>query len=87
MNGKIILLGVMCLIAGFIFVGVSFYFFLQQNKSIKKCGYISIALGFLTVIWGAMILLFPGVAALLALIYMFVLIFAFIVLYFMFKTN
>lgn len=87
MTGKIILLIVMCFIAGLGFFGAGFYFLLQKDVAIKKCGYIANVLGGITIVFGTLIICFPAMAALLALIYMFFLIFAFTVLYFMFKKS
>lgn len=84
MTGKIILLAVMCFAAGLGFFGAGFYFLFQKDPSIKKCGYIANVLGGLTIVFGLFIVCFPQMAALLALIYMFFLIFVFAVLYFMF---
>lgn len=88
MTGKIILLIAMCFVAGLGFFGAGFYLLFQKDASIKKCGYIANVLGGVTLILGMLIISFPSMAALLALIYMFFLIFAFAVLYFMFiKKN
>ena len=84
MNGKIILLVVMCVVAGISFLAAGFYMLFQKDKMIKNSGYISNILGAITLVLGMLIGLFPQTAALLALFYMFVLIFAFVVLYFMF---
>lgn len=88
MNGKIILLIIMCCVAGLSFLGAGFYFLMQKNPAIKKCGYLSNVLGALTLVFGMLIFAFPEVAALLALTYMIVLVMVFAVLYFVFiKRN
>lgn len=88
MSAKIIILIAMCVIGGIGFYITGFYFFRQDNVEIKRCGYIAFAIGAVTCVLGLLIFAVPALAALMVLIYLFFLIIAFLVLYFMFiKKN
>lgn len=51
----------------------------------KGSGYVGITFGALTIMWGILLLIFPSIAAPLALIYMIILAIAFVFLMFVFK--
>lgn len=99
MNGKVIILGILAIIAGLAFITCGIYFLSQKfldkiNESkndrknafrAKGSGITAISLGFLTIIWGLMLFTFPQIAAVLALVYMIFLIGAFASLMLIFK--
>lgn len=64
----------------------------KSEKSLKhlefRCkgsGYVGITFGALTIMWGILLLMFPVIAAPLALVYMIILAIAFVFLMFVFK--
>lgn len=60
----------------------------SQTKNLfrsKGCGYTTLALGAITLIWGIFLFMFPALAPVLALIYMILLIAAFSVIMLLFK--
>ena len=99
MNVKIIILGILALLAGLVFIAAGIYFLSQKfldkiNESkndrknafrAKGSGLTAISLGVLTLVWGLMLFTFPQIAAPLALVYMIFLIAAFGCLMLIFK--
>ncbi len=71
------LLAILCFIAGAALAATGIYFLTPgfQNKTnfrhTKAISYVALALGVLTIVWGAMFLSFPQAQAALALVYMF----------------
>ena len=71
------ILAILCFIAGTILMATGIYFLTPgfQNKTnfkhTKAISYVALGLGALTLVWGAMLLSFPQVQAILALVYMF----------------
>lgn len=51
----------------------------------KGCGFVSISLGALTLVWGLFVFMFPSLAPVLSLIYMLSLVAAFSVIVFVFR--
>ena len=85
------LLAILCFIAGFAFIATGIYFLTPgfQNKMklrhTKAISYIALGLGAFTIIWSAMLLTFPEIQAILALVYMFFLLGAVTVLMLLMK--
>ncbi len=73
------ILAILCFIAGVALVATGIYFltpgFLNKMnlRHTKAISYVALGLGAFTIIWGAMLLSFPQIQAILALVYMFVL--------------
>ena len=71
------ILAIFCFIAGVALIVVGIYFLTpgfqskMNLKHTKSISYVALGLGALTLIWGAMLLSFPQVQSILALIYMF----------------
>lgn len=60
----------------------------SQTKNLfrsKGCGYTSLALGAITLVWGVFLFMFPTLASVFALIYMILLIVAFSIIMLVFK--
>ena len=73
------ILAILCFIAGTALIATGIYFLTPgfQNKTIfrntKAISYVALGLGALTFVWGFMLLTFPQAQAILALVYMFLL--------------
>lgn len=85
------LLAILCFIAGAALLATGIYFLTPgfQNKMnlrhTKAISYVAMGLGALTLVWGFMLLSFPQVQSILALIYMFFLLGAVSALMFLMK--
>ena len=71
------ILAILCFIAGVALMATGIYFLTpgfqskMNLKHTKAISYVALALGALTLVWGAMLLSFPQAQSILALIYMF----------------
>ena len=85
------ILAILCFIAGVALVATGIYFLTPgfQSKTnfshTKAFSYIALGLGAFTIIWGAMLLSFPEIQKILALVYMFFLLGAVTVLMLLMK--
>ena len=88
MDGKTILLIILSFIAGSALIGAGIYFLTHKfasNIRANVFGYVSLGLGALTLVWAFMLLSFPQLEAVLALVYMFFLLIAVTILMIMMK--
>lgn len=78
--------GIAFFCVGFYFIGEKFLTLLndalpekteeamkKNNKRAKSCGYIAMGLGGLTIVWGILMFIFPGIAGVLGLSYIVIL--------------
>mgnify|MGYP004449793505 CR=1 FL=1 len=101
MISKTIILTILCLFSGIAFIVAGIYFLTTgyldklnsaspntSEKNIlraKTCGYISLGIGALTLMFGIMLFMFPSISSALVLVYMSILLISCIVLMVVYK--